>query len=244
MANKQRKQLMTACLLTVLTVSTVMAEPVIDNHATQPESLSEERLIGAGSGFVVGALVGGPLGAFIGTVAGDYLGKHKQETQQLNDDLDIAKAAIAHYQQQIATLKAQQYQVQTVNLKVNQQPASVQLLSGYSTTLQFRTDSSAIEYHYQPVLAHLLSLMQQQPELIMHVEGYADIRGQSAYNELLSQQRTQQVADFMLRGGIDSKRLVLNAHGEDKRLHIPESNETHPFERRVVITLRLPQQQI
>lgn len=244
MVNKQHIQLMTICLLTALTVSPVMAEAVIDNNETQPESFSDERLTGAGSGFVVGALVGGPLGAFIGTVAGDHLAKHKQETQQLNDDLVIAKAAIARYQQQIATLKAQQYQVQTVNLKVNEQPASAQLLSGYSTTLQFRTDSSAIEYHYQPALAHLLSLMQQQPELIMHVEGYADTRGQTAYNKQLSQQRTQQVADFMLRGGINSKRLVLNAYGEDKRLHIPESTETHPFERRVVITLQHPQQQI
>ena len=225
----------------------VMSSLTVSHASFAAEQTDErehnEELVGLTSGIVLGAVVGGPVGAIIGAFTGALLGKSvgddsEIDSQQvklvekdsqlnaLNDDNQTLKVIAGQYdeaQQQLALLKLAQEQKLT------------ELAMGLN--IQFKTGSSELAPHIKLQLDDLAYAMSISPELSLDMTGYADRRGDSTYNQALSEQRVAEVNAYLLAQGIDEHRLAFKAYGASAPLAEDQSFENDFFDRRVNIKL-------
>jgi outer membrane protein OmpA-like peptidoglycan-associated protein len=70
----------------------------------------------------------------------------------------------------------------------------------------------------------LLELMQKAPDLIIEVGSHTDSVGNSEYNKKLSQQRADNVVNYLISKGVERKRLTAVGYGAEK----PVANNFNP----------------
>jgi OOP family OmpA-OmpF porin len=81
-------------------------------------------------------------------------------------------------------------------------------------------------------------LQQQYPSLKVDVSGHTDWIGTDAYNQALSERRANSVKQYLLRKGVDSKRINTYAYGETKPVASNESDEGRAQNRRAEVRTR------
>jgi outer membrane protein OmpA-like peptidoglycan-associated protein len=67
--------------------------------------------------------------------------------------------------------------------------------------------------------------------------GHTDSRGTDEYNKELSSRRAARLRDYLAQGGMDSKRLDVEGHGEMELKAQGETEEIHAINRRVEVQL-------
>jgi OOP family OmpA-OmpF porin len=112
-------------------------------------------------------------------------------------------------------------------------PASVRL--ELLAPVLFRLDSDALEPVGVAMLHEVLHTLRTRPEIRkLEIQGYADARGDAAYNWDLSRRRALAVRDWLLAHGIEPSRLALTAHGKSSPLERDHTEQAHEQNRRVV----------
>lgn len=87
----------------------------------------------------------------------------------------------------------------------------------------YKTGSAALNNLSNYELDNLTALMNANPTSKVELRGHTDSVGDDASNMILSQQRAENVRNYLLNKGIDKNRLVSKGYGETKPV---ESNET------------------
>ncbi|MBD3636299.1 MAG: PD40 domain-containing protein [Crocinitomicaceae bacterium] len=93
----------------------------------------------------------------------------------------------------------------------------------------------------------LAQVMKENPNMIIELGGHTDTRGSSEYNEILSLNRAKVAKEYLVKKGIDPKRIYVRGYGE-KEPEIPDSeiaklqgrkakNDAHQQNRRTVVTI-------
>ncbi|GGI73135.1 membrane protein [Shewanella hanedai] len=225
----------------------VMSSLTVSNASFATEQTDErehnEELVGLTSGIVLGAVVGGPVGAIIGAFTGALLGKSVGD----DSEIDSQQAKLVEKDSQLIALNddnqslqviASQYdeaQQQLAQLKLAQEQKLTELAMGLN--IQFKTGSSELAPHIQRQLDDLAYAMSISPELNLDMTGYADRRGDSTYNQALSEQRVAEVKSYLVAQGVDENRLAFKAYGASAPLAKDQSFENDFFDRRVNIKL-------
>lgn len=201
---------------TITALSSLAAAPVI--HAG--ESSREER-IGVGAGALIGAVAGGPLGLVAGMAIGGKLG---DETHEKNAEIDSLTSSLDVSRDEIAELSVdlQRYRhdAETATVKVRQleqtvHPELISLMqSGIESDWLFRTDEFALTGTPAERLEKLAGSIAAMPKIRIHLDGYADARGDADYNQALSAQRVEWIIARLLDAGISPERISAEAHGE------------------------------
>jgi outer membrane protein OmpA-like peptidoglycan-associated protein len=217
--------LITASLMTLLVISPV--------HAAAKSS--KEEAIGIGSGALLGAAAGGPVGFFIGTAIGARLGDnwHKRDEQLdiLDSSLMQSRDTVAALETSIHTLSGEIERLQSVA-----RPELVNLMqAGIEMDLLFRTDEAALVDTTGDRLAQLASTIGALPQIRIQLDGFADERGDEAYNFTLSEQRVNFVRQLFIDAGVHPQRINVSAHGESTAQD--ENIDSYAFERRVSVKL-------
>ncbi|MBD3648404.1 MAG: OmpA family protein [Pseudomonadales bacterium] len=101
--------------------------------------------------------------------------------------------------------------------------------------IQFRTDSSDIEQHYQDQLAGIADLVADRPDVQIRLSGFADRRGSAEYNQRLSEARVQEVKKYLMSHGVSVRQIAAQAYGESRPVKEEETAENNFFDRRVVM---------
>ena len=200
--------------------------------------ISVEQKKGAASGLVVGALAGGPAGAFAGALIGGEVFGRLSGIRRINRQLDSQVAsleqtldserqshasALAAVNRDLDTLLA----LQSITLKSQQLP------------IQFRTASSDIEPHYEDELKKIAHLLRRNRDASVVLTGYADRRGDEAYNQTLSEKRVETLKSWFEEQGVAPHQVAGAALGETQPLDSAESLESNFFDRRVILELKL-----
>ncbi|HHP7238847.1 OmpA family protein, partial [Longibacter sp.] len=99
--------------------------------------------------------------------------------------------------------------------------------------IRFDVDSAQLRAGSATVLREVLSLLNEQPDLRLVIEGHTDAVGAEAYNETLSQRRAQSVVRWLTERGIDADRLKAVGYGESRPVSTNESSQGRALNRRV-----------
>jgi outer membrane protein OmpA-like peptidoglycan-associated protein len=101
----------------------------------------------------------------------------------------------------------------------------------------FTTGSAMLASGAERTLGRVAELLQKYPDRSVIVEGHTDDVGSNAYNEQLSRQRAQSVADALIASGVKTDRLQVRGLGESAPA-VPNTNAaSRQQNRRVEIVL-------
>lgn len=201
--------------------------------AANTDYLPEERR-GVVIGSLIGASVGGPIGAGVGAIVGGAVigksvGVHRingELSQQVDQVTAMNKHSEAELKARIANLHRSLAQAKSVEVVAKASP---------EVPIQFKTDSSTIESHYEDRLAEIAGIVSQSADARITLSGFADRRGDEVYNHRLSERRVGEVRDFLVAHGVPASRIDTRAFGETRPVSEEESPENFFFDRRVVM---------
>jgi outer membrane protein OmpA-like peptidoglycan-associated protein len=214
----------------VAAVSVLFAVP---SQAAQ--KASKEETVGVGSGAVVGAIAGGPvgfiLGAAIGAKIGDSIHKKNQRIEMLRESVVSSSNTVNRLESDVDSLNSEIDRLQNVA-----RPELVSLLqAGIAIDLLFRTDEFVLADTTGDRLAQLAGTLAGMSDIHIRLDGFADERGDDAYNQQLSERRVQFIRDQFVAAGVHPDRIDVNAHGESAAQD--ETLDSYALERRVSVTL-------
>ncbi len=105
----------------------------------------------------------------------------------------------------------------------------------------FAFDKFVISAAAAAELDKIVAMMERQASLKLEASTHTDVRGSKMYNRILSQKRAQAVLSYLVKQGIDEKRIYLNFYGEDRPLQTCEKNgcteDVHRMNRRAEFLL-------
>ena len=203
---------------------------------------SREEKTGVGIGAVVGALAAGPAGAIVGAAfgakIGDEFSERNEEVDSLSASLHGSSSKVADLERDIRALKGE-VRDRDDELRQARELARPELLSllqaGIGMDLLFRTDEAMLSDSTGGKLQQLAIRLAANPDVRIQLDGYADERGDEAYNQALSTRRVEHVREVLTAAGIPAERISIDAHGESPA--IDQTADSFALERRVSLTL-------
>lgn len=107
----------------------------------------------------------------------------------------------------------------------------------YLLNIYYDFGHASVRKEALPELEKLLRLLQDNPDLVVEISSHTDARGDSRYNQKLSQRRADAVAAWLVQKGIKKERLIAVGYGESKLINPCEieedcSEEAHQLNRR------------
>ncbi len=100
--------------------------------------------------------------------------------------------------------------------------------------IYFDFNKATIRPESYPVLDSIAQLLKENPSIIVEVAGHTDERGSYEYNMKLSQARAEAVVEYLIKKGIDPRRLIPRGYGESQPIIKNAKTEAeHQMNRRV-----------
>jgi len=97
------------------------------------------------------------------------------------------------------------------------------------------------QYQIQPnsneELNELLLLLERYPDMIIRLEGHTDRLGGRQANMILSQNRVDEIKKYLIRKGVDQKRIKTQAFGGNRPISTENSEESRKLNRRVEVRI-------
>lgn len=202
---------------------------------TAAAASSKEENIGVGTGAVVGALAGGPFGFIIGAAFGAKIG---DSIHQKSESIDTLQGSLQNSRQSIARLErgVDDLSAEVEHLQSIARPELVSLMqAGINMDLLFRTDEFALTDTTGDRLVQMAGSLANMPGVKIQLDGFADERGDAAYNQALSAKRVEFVRDLFITSGVHPTRISSSAHGE--RVAQSPDVDSYALERRVSVKL-------
>jgi outer membrane protein OmpA-like peptidoglycan-associated protein len=224
-------------ILTVGILACAIATPAFAGDAG-----STRENIGIGVGGTIGAVTGGPVGFIIGAAFGAKIGDefHKKNTKMatLADSLATSRQQISELEEDIVALHSDIDSLggDLQHMRAVARPELLSLLqAGIEMDLLFRTDEYKLGQTTDIRLRELATSLAAMPDIHVQLDGFADERGDAAYNQGLSARRAGYVRDILLSGGVAESRIKLAAHGESPAAD--DNIDSFALERKVSLTL-------
>ena len=199
------------------------------------ESASKEESIGVSAGAVIGAIAGGPVGLVVGAALGAKLGEEffqrDTEIDQLSASLQGSQSRVNELERDVVALSGDLQRMQEES-----RPELLSLLqAGIEMDLLFRTDEDVLSATTGSRLQQLAASLATMPGVFVRLDGFADERGNAAYNQKLSARRAEHVMHLLLANGVPAARISVRAHGESPAAD--NNVDSFAFERKVRLTL-------
>jgi outer membrane protein OmpA-like peptidoglycan-associated protein len=86
-------------------------------------------------------------------------------------------------------------------------------------------DKWNIKDEAKPTLNHLITILNDNPQINIQLSSHTDCRGTQAYNEELSQKRAQSVVDYLISKSISPSRLFAKGYGASLLVDLCDCND-------------------
>ena len=200
---------------------------------------------GVGAGAAAGALLAGPPGALLGAGFGGFFaerlararaaGELESELAMNRSDLDELRASLQQARREASDLRADLSDRDTRIAELERaRRSSLEI----ETEIMFRTGHSAIEPESDVRLDGLARMLEENPDVKIRLDGYADPRGESAANLELSGERVGSVREALTARGIAADRIESHAHGASRSEAATGDLDAYALERRVRVRLQ------
>src|SRR5690554_6752592 len=213
-----------------IAIASSASMPMMSQAAPKIPTEAKQVSVFTGAG-VLGAIAGGPIGLFVGAIGGAYLGEQIKKADQLED------VSLAHEQAQksLASLNDELVTRESAIERLQQQT-----LDQLQLQVLFTTASDQLVSQHEKQLQALAEFLNNNPQLQIHLHGYADPRGTEDYNEVLSHYRASSVKHLLVEQGIEDQRIRITAHGANQEKSPHDSADTYALQRRVDIEISNP----
>ena len=179
-------------------------------------------VIGAVTGAVIGHQVshgsGKWVGAAVGALAGAGVGNY-MDNQQRDFEQSLA------YEQEQNQLEIERMRDDTLKLSLDSE-------------VSFDFDSARIKPAFEPSLGKLADVLIKYDRSVVHVVGHTDSTGSAEYNQQLSKQRADSVAQYLERRGVPYQRLRTEGRGETEPRDTNATEAGRQLNRRVEIYVK------
>lgn len=101
----------------------------------------------------------------------------------------------------------------------------------------FETNSSELKESSYNELNKVVNLLKENPSLYIRIDGHTDSIGSKEYNYILSNLRTESIAQYLVKNGSEAKRLITVGNGDAEPDAENTTEEGRAQNRRVTITL-------
>ncbi|AEP28857.1 sortase-associated OmpA-like protein PdsO [Brumicola nitratireducens] len=201
----------------------------------------QNNAVGFGTGVVLGAVVAGPVGAVVAGLFGILIADDVNDKNRLTQTKNALENALDSTNQELVALQRDYQQSIT---SANQQIAAMdsamsqamqQVTPSLEANIQFKTASFIVEDHYKSQLDGLASELRKNPKLKIELSGFADQRGESTYNQVLSEQRAKAVKDYLVSQFVNDNQIITQSFGESELVSESDSFEDNFFDRRVLL---------
>jgi len=199
-------KIITFSLLTIL---------VIGTGCKNMNRTRKGAIIGTGGGAVIGAVIGRAsgntaLGALIGATVGGATGaiigrKMDKQAEDIRSTVPGAKV----------------YRV------------GEGIIVEFNDKILFGFDQSDLNESSKANLNKLKEVLVKYPDTNIEIQGHTDNTGTDTYNMALSKRRASAVSNYMISGGISSRRISTKGYGESAPNYGNESEEDRAQNRRV-----------
>lgn len=198
-------------------VSSVVFSIVLMGTVASCATPGKDTAIGAGGGAAIGAgagaLFGGGKGALIGAGAGALVG-----------------GAIGNYMDK---------QAQQLKKVADTKRTEDGILVNLKNDLLFDTSSAVLKPEAQTQLTQLGQILAKYPKDKIVVAGYTDNSGAQKFNELLSHERAQSVAEVLRQQGVKSNQLDIEGKGSLQPIASNKSANGRAKNRRVELKISM-----
>ena len=82
--------------------------------------------------------------------------------------------------------------------------------------IHFDFNKADIKKEYIPLLKEVAKVLKENPNINLRIEGYTDDIGTKAYNQRLALKRAMAVKDFLVKEGINPKRIQVVGFGKER----------------------------
>ena len=104
--------------------------------------------------------------------------------------------------------------------------------------VNFDYDSANLTNAARTRLNQAISMLRENSELNVNIEGHTDSNGSDAYNMQLSQRRAQAVVDYLANNGINRSRMSALGKGESSPISTNDTSSGRAQNRRVEFIIR------
>lgn len=150
-----------------------------------------------------------------------------------NNALQIQKEGYLFYSQNI-NLKENTTQAKPYELLVLLEP----IATNNKITLNnvfFDFDKSDLKAESFLELDRLVELLKKNATIKIEIAGHTDNKGDTKYNQTLSQKRAESVVNYLLQKGIDKTRIVAKGYGETQAISPNDTEENKAKNRRIEV---------
>jgi outer membrane protein OmpA-like peptidoglycan-associated protein len=102
----------------------------------------------------------------------------------------------------------------------------------------FETNSYKLKQELLPTLDSISTYLAKQPKAEVSISGHTDNTGKESYNLMLSSQRAESVAEFLLDNGVSPEQVSFVGFGSSQPIQPNDSTEGRRKNRRVEILIR------
>ena len=232
---KQMKKINTK-ITTAIAFTCLMSGTAIAEQPSKQEKTNE--VIGLSSGAIIGTVIAGPIGGIIASIFGVMI------ANDLNSDkrLETANNSLEQKDQKLIVMQQ--------NFEEAEKHARVKMASMYSaleqaafkqsppeieSNIQFKTSSYLLEEHYKSQLDLIAKTLQNNPKMSITLSGFADQRGDSTFNQALSEQRALTVKNYLINNDVKKEQVMTNSFGETSLVSAGTNFEDDFFDRRVML---------
>ena len=213
---KSRFLVSTCAALSLVTVSACVTDP------NTGERKVSRTAIGGGLGVLGGALLGGLIGGGTGRIIGAGIG-------------GVAGAAVGYtMDKQIKELKEQ---TAGSGVDVTEADNGQSILVNLPEGVTFDVGSYALKPQFRDTLDKIAASMVQYADSLIDVYGHTDSTGSDAFNQTLSDNRAQTVANYLVMRGVSESRIRSRGYGETMPVADNTTTEGRARNRRVEIKI-------
>jgi len=214
---------------------------LLSGSAIAEQRHKEEKtneIIGLSSGVIIGAAVAGPIGGIIAGIFGVML------AEDVNTDkrLETANKSLQQKDQQLFVMQQNFEQVKERAIvqiasmdSALDQATFKQRATEIESNIQFKTASYVLEEHYKSQLDLIAQTLQKNSKLSITLSGFSDKRGDSTFNQALSEQRALTVKNYLLDNNVRKEQVITNSFGESSLVSAGKHFEDDFFDRRVML---------
>lgn len=202
--------------LSLVTVSACVTDP------NTGEKKVSRTVLGTGAGILAGGLLGDLIGGGTGRIIGAGIG-------------GVAGGVIGYkMDQQIKELKEQ---TAGSGVDVTEADNGQSILVNLPEGVTFDVGSYALKPQFRETLDKIAASMVQYPDSLIDVYGHTDSTGSDAFNQTLSENRAQTVANYLVMRGVSESRIRSRGYGETMPVADNSTPEGRAQNRRVEIKI-------